>query len=143
MEAPKNKGGRPKKRSKAGRPTKFTPETINKLEQAFAIDCSVEEACAYAEISRETFYQWLEKNPAFSDRIERLRQMPVLKARQTVNTHLSDPNMAMRYLEKKKRKEFGSDIGQLVPEEGISKITVEIVNAPRKENAGDIPASTK
>jgi hypothetical protein len=93
-----------------GRPTKMTPETVTKLEQAFAIDCSVEEACTYAEISRNTFYEWLKRNPEYQDRIDELRQMPLLKARQTVVNSLTDPNHAFRYLEKKRRKEFGNNL---------------------------------
>lgn len=93
-----------------GRPTKMTPETVTKLEQAFAIDCSVEEACSYADISRNTFYEWLKRNPEYQDRIDELRQMPLLKARQTVVNSLTDPNHAFRYLEKKRRKEFGNNL---------------------------------
>jgi hypothetical protein len=106
----KNKGGRPKKVvNKGGRPTVFTPAVVDKLEQAFAIDATVEEACSYADISRDAFYDHLKRNPAFSDRIEALRQRPVLAARQTVVKAVStDSDMAMRYLERKKRNEFST-----------------------------------
>ena len=49
--------------AKEGRPTVMTPEVIGKLEQVFAIDGSVEEACSYAYISRNTFYEHLKVNP--------------------------------------------------------------------------------
>ena len=88
----------------------MTTEVVLKLEQAFAIDASVEEACSYAEIARNTFYEYLKKNPSFQDRIDDLRQRPTLKARQTVVKHLEDPNNAFKYLEKKRRKEFGQNI---------------------------------
>ena len=97
-----------KQSNRVGRPTVMTKEVVNKLEQVFAIDGSVEEACSYADISRQTFYEHLKVNPEFSDRIEELRQRPVLKARQTVVKALNDPNQAFRYLEKKRRKEFGN-----------------------------------
>ena len=91
-----------------GRPTDFTPETVSKLEQAFAIDCSVEEACSYAEISRQTFYEWINKNKEFSDKIEQLREKPVLKARQTAVQKLGESyTNAMDYLKRKRRREFG------------------------------------
>lgn len=96
--------------NKVGRPTVMTPEVVLKLEQAFAIDASVEEACSYAEIARNTFYEYLKVKPEFQDRINDLRQKPILKARQTVVKALIDPNHAFRYLEKKAKKEFGPSL---------------------------------
>lgn len=89
----------------------MTPETVNKLEQAFAIDASVEEACSYANISRQTFYDWIKKNQKFSDRIADLRQRPVLLARQTVAKKIPESYQnAMDYLKRKKKMEFGDNL---------------------------------
>lgn len=93
-----------------GRPTVMTDEVVLKLEQAFAIDASVEEACSYADISRNTFYLWLKENPEYKDRIDELRQRPVLKARQTVVQSLNEPLFAFKYLERKRKKEFGNSV---------------------------------
>src|SRR3990167_2262638 len=93
-----------------GRPSSFTPEVVMKLEQVFAIDGSVEEACSYADISRNTFYEYLKVHPEFSDRIDELRQRPVLKARQTIVKSLDDPNHAFRYVERKRKAEFGNSL---------------------------------
>lgn len=90
----------------AGRPTSMTPEVVLKLEQAFAIDATVEEACSYADIARNTFYEYLKKNPEFQDRIDELRQRPVLKARQTIARSLDIPQHAQWYLTRKKKAEF-------------------------------------
>ncbi len=94
----------------AGRPTVMTPETIGKLEQAFAIDATVEEACSYAEISRDAFYDYLKKEPTFSDRIEDLRQRPILKARQTIVKAIDNPQYASWYLSRKRKVEFAERI---------------------------------
>lgn len=106
--------GRPTKHQvryrNSGRPTVITPEAILKLEQAFAIDASVEEACAFAGISRAPFYQWLSKNPEYKDRIETLRQQPVLKARNTVVSSLNDVHSAQWYLARKKKSEFAERV---------------------------------
>ena len=99
------------RKSLAGRKTKLTREVVKKLEEAFAIDATVEEACFYADISRETFYQWIKHNKALADRFEALRNRPVLTARTTVNNAIkTDPDMAMRYLERKKKGEFSPRI---------------------------------
>jgi len=96
--------------AEVGRPTVMTEEVILKLEHAFAIDATVEEACSYASIGRNTFYEYLKKNPDFQDRIDDLRQRPVLKARQTIADALADPQHAKWYLERKKRKEYGANV---------------------------------
>ena len=100
-----------------GRPSKFEPETIKKLEEAFAIDASVDEACFYADISKVTFYDWIKKNEEFSNRIEALRNRPVLKARQTIVKSLDDPEHSKWYLARKRKKEF-SERQEVTGEDG-------------------------
>lgn len=86
----------------------MTPEVVAKLEQAFAIDSSVEEACSYAEISRDSFYDYIKINPTFSDRIADLRNRPVLAARQRVVQGVKENySNAMDYLKRKRPTEFG------------------------------------
>lgn len=94
-------------KKKVGRPTKLTPEVRKKIEEAAAWDASVEEICFYADISRFTYYQWIKENPELSNRIEELRNRPVLKARQTAVTKLSETySNAMDYLSRKRKVEF-------------------------------------
>lgn len=95
--------------AKGQKKQKLTPDTIRKLEEAFAIDASVLEACFYADISHDTYYRWIKENPELSDKFERLREKPVLTARQTVVKAIStDSDMAMKYLERKKKLEFST-----------------------------------
>lgn len=107
----------------------MTNDKIKKLEDAFAIDASIDEACYYANISHQTYYNWLKKKPELVERFERLRQKPVLTARQVVVKALAtDPEMALKYLERKKRKEFGNDsMAQPAP---IHRVTLNFINAP-------------
>lgn len=97
--------------NKVGRPTVMTDIILAKLEEAFAIDCTAEEACSFADISRDAFYDYLKKNPKFSDRIADLRNRPVLKARKTVVDKISENySNAMDYLKRKKKLEFGDNV---------------------------------
>lgn len=92
----------------AGRPTKMTEPTIKKLEEAFAIGATDAEACFYADISHETLYTYQDKNPGFLERKRALKERPVLLARQSVIKGMeSDPNLALKYLERRKKDEFG------------------------------------
>jgi len=93
--------------AKVGLPSEMTPEAVKKLEEVFALDGTVEEACFFADISKTTYYNWLEKHPELVDRFEALRQEPVLLARTTVIKAMKEnPNLAMSYLERKKKNEF-------------------------------------
>jgi hypothetical protein len=90
------------------RPTKLDDLTVKKLEEAFLLGCTIEEACFNADISKQTYYNWTEQNPELLDRFEQLKLSPILKARKTVIKALEkDPKLAMRYLEKKLKYEFG------------------------------------
>jgi hypothetical protein len=90
-----------------GRPTKMTDETVKKLEEAFLLGCSDLEACFYAEISKQTLYNYQDKFPKFVDRKEQLKQNPFLIARKSVIEGMEeDPKLALAYLERKKKGEF-------------------------------------
>ena len=94
-------------KNKGGRPSKLKPEIIGKLEEAFAIDASVEEACFYADINPDTYYVWIKNNPKLSERFTALRNKPVLQARRTIVKNLSTNSYdAKWYLERKRKKEF-------------------------------------
>lgn len=91
------------------RPTKLDSLTIKKLEEAFVLGASINEACFNANISKQTYYNWREENPELFDRFEQLRLAPILKARKcVVNALEKNPTLAMRYLERKLKSEFGN-----------------------------------
>ena len=96
----------------------MTEATLLKLEQAFAIDASVLEACSYAGIATNTFYVYLKLHPEFQDRIDELRQRPLLKARQTIVNNLNNPQNAQWYIERKAKKEFSTRIEQDITTDG-------------------------
>lgn len=109
----KSKSGKP------GRPSVMNQEVVIKLEHAFAHDCSVEEACLYAGISRNTYYEFLKHYPDFQDRIHDLRQAGVLVARKTILAAIEhDANIAFKYLERKRKDEFSSRTE--IKHEGVS-----------------------
>lgn len=86
---------------------KLTEDTIRKLSQAFSLDCSVKEACMYANISTDTYYRWIKEFPELSDEFERLRQLPIFRARMRVIKGIDESfDNALKYLKVKKRDEF-------------------------------------
>lgn len=99
-------------------PTFWNDEVIKKLEEAFAIDATVAEACYYADIDRQTFYNHVSDaedataaQKKLFGRFQRLRERPVLIARQTVVKQLDkDPELSLKYLERKRRLEFSTRV---------------------------------
>ena len=91
-----------------GRPTIMTPETIDKLRQAFMMGCSDREACAYANIANQTLYNYQLTNPEFLEQKMTFKTYPLIKARKTIFDNLGEVKTAQWYLERKQPKEFGS-----------------------------------
>ncbi len=89
------------------RPTKMTNEVIAKLEEAFSLGCTDLEATLYANIAPATLYKYQDKNPGFLERKIQLKEMPIFKARASViNAFEKNPDLALKYLERKKKDEF-------------------------------------
>ena len=99
-------------KNKGGRPSEMSEEKVKKLEEVFALDGTIEEACYYADISKPTYYEWLKKKPELSNRFEALRNRPVLKARGTVVKALDNPVHAFEYLKRKRKSEFSERLEQ-------------------------------
>ena len=87
------------------------PEKLTKLEQAFAIGCTDEEAIGYAEISRMQLNYYEKLNPEWKERKQRLKDTPILKAKQTIVNKLDESyGNAIDYLKRRKRDEFGDNM---------------------------------
>lgn len=94
-------------KNKGGRPTKMDELTVKKLEEAFLLGCSDLEACLVADISKQTLYTYQSKHPEFTDRKEMLKKTPIYKARKcVVEACEENPDLALKYLERKNKKEF-------------------------------------
>lgn len=117
---------------RAGRKTIMTLEVVKKLEEAFLLGCSDLEACFYANISKQTLYTYQDKNPEFVDRKEQLKENPIFIARKSVITGLSNPDLALKFLERKKKDEFSTKI------ESATDITFTQMGVVKKEDKGQI-----
>lgn len=94
-------------KSNAGRPTVFTKEVLQKLEEAFLLGCSDLEACLVADISSASLYNYQNDHPEFLERKRILKKTPIYKARKcVVDACEENPELALKYLERKNKKEF-------------------------------------
>lgn len=112
------------------RPTKMTPMVRKKMEEATALDATVEEVCFYAGISKDTYYKWIKKDNKLSDYLTALRNKPVLKARQEVIKGLTDnPEFSLKYLERKRKNEFSTRVENDITTKGKSLNNINYENA--------------
>lgn len=96
-----------KKKKMVTKPTKMTPETIAKLEAAFAIDATIAEACFYAGINDVTYFRFKKEYPEKCKQMEALRLNPVLAARERIAKSIkTSDQMASWFLERKRKNEF-------------------------------------
>jgi ACT domain-containing protein len=111
---------------KLGRPTVMTEEIVSKLEYGFMKGLNVTECCHYADISRTAFYDYLDKNPAFTDRIEELRSSPSTKAKLNIVEAIEngDPGLSVWWLERRNKDEFSTK--QEVSADVNSNVTISI-----------------
>jgi predicted DNA-binding protein YlxM (UPF0122 family) len=130
MTKPKNS------KSKAGRPSEFSEDVVKKLEESFAIDATVEEACFYANISRQTYYNNVKEGTELFDRFKALRERPVLLARQTAVSKITESYQnAMDYLKRKRKDEFSEQHRNMVDVTTRGeKITAINYIVPKDEN---------
>ena len=86
----------------------MTEKTVNKLLEAFAMSYTDLEACLYAWITKQTLYNYWEKNPEFLDQKEILKKTPNLSAKTNwVNKIKSwDYQASKEWLERKSKDEF-------------------------------------
>ena len=109
----------------------MTEEKVRKIREAFALGCSVGEVLYYADIPKSTYYDWIRENPNLSDEIERLKEKPILMARQAVVSGLTnDKHFAFRFLERKLPKEFADKTSVQLVQQSASLNTTNVYMSP-------------
>ena len=100
-------------KDKYGRPTVMTDNVVNKLEQAFAMGCTDVEACLFANISKQTLYNYQALHPEFVDRKEELKESLKLHAKSNLSRSIKideDVDNSKWYLERKAKQEFSTKV---------------------------------
>lgn len=76
--------------AKAGRPTKYSPETVHKLLAGLADGLPIKSACIVAGIGVSTLSDWREKYPELEERMAEAREKARLKMLQRIKRAAED-----------------------------------------------------
>ena len=112
---------RAKEKHPGGRPTKLTDSIVRKLEYAFSKDFNVSEACDYAEIGRTAYYEWLENNEEFANKMEQAQTNLKRKAKINIADKIAEGDMDVTkwFLERRARDEYS--VKQAVEVSGLEE----------------------
>lgn len=121
-------------------------EKVELFIVACKLDATVEECCAYAGISQAQYRYFYEQHPDFSQVKAACNELMNLTARNRLATGITESfDNALRYLERKKKKEFstrtetditsGGEKLETFDDERIAKIAKEIINREKEKNS--------
>lgn len=123
----------PKKSAeKGGRPPIDRVKALRYLCEAFRLDSTDEEACAYAGVSTSWYYDEMKLKDEFSEEIARAKAYPFLVARGAVvgAMETGDNLTGMKYLERRDKKRYSPRV-EVTGEEG-ENIKVDLMTEARK-----------
>lgn len=131
-----------KQKKSVGRPSKkdddgFGP--VSKLLAAFWRGANITEACNYADISRETYYQWCREMPELSDTFAKARTMVSERAKAIVVDAIDkgDINAAKWWLERRNKKEFGPNAEDTYEEPSYEELAEAKLQAEINRNIAE------
>jgi len=126
---------------RVGRPTLMTPEVIAKLKEGFSQGFSIVNACIWADISTDVYFDYCRANPQFSVSCKSLQKKPLIKSILVINKAINDGDVstAKWYTERKAKDEF-SLRNEITGEDGqaikiqVPKINVVFTDETDKNN---------
>lgn len=91
-----------------GRSTVMTPQVLAKLEECFAKGYNDYQSYKSAGISKDAFYDYKKSHPDFSEKIQWLKDNPLILAKENVYDKIAEGDIktSQWYLERKAKDEF-------------------------------------
>ena len=103
----------------AGRRSKYTPETVDKLTQAIRLGATYQLACNFAGISMSTFHLWQGAKPEFLEAITQAEGDAAIKWLALVNKGAQDlPQWAAWMLERRYPQMYGKQAIEVTGKDG-------------------------
>lgn len=109
----------------AGRKTKYTPETIEKLLQAIRMGATYDLACKYAGISFELFCQWRNEKVDFLDAVKEAEGQAAYGWLEKIEKAANDGNWqaAAWKLERRYPRDYGKTVQET---EHSGQLSIEV-----------------
>ena len=128
-------------KNKWWRPSKLTDEVLKKLEDSFKVGSTITQACIYAGISQQDYFNWIKKHKWFFERMEGFRNFPFVFSKEAIFKAINskDPNISAKYaLEFLKRRdpERKDKSENTVNWIGFTSITIEDATDNGKKTKG-------
>ncbi len=82
------------KKNKGGRPTKMTPDTLQKLKEGFLMGLSDSLACLHADIAPASLYLYCNENKEFSEKKEQWKKNLGYKAVKVLNQAVDEGDVS-------------------------------------------------
>jgi hypothetical protein len=115
----------------AGRPTKYTPATVEKILEALRGGNTRRASCAVADVSQDSLALWLRTYPEFAEAVEKAegkaeaKMVSVIKAASETTWQA-----AAWWLERKHKAEWSSRVEQTGADGSPVKVIVEYADKP-------------
>jgi len=126
-------------KNKGGRPTSMTKDTLKKLEHAFKIGATDEQACFYAGISHQTLYTYQKNTEGFLEQKTNWKNHLQFQAKNTLAMSIQEGSAEnAKWLLERKEKSTYSTRSELTGADGDDlaiKLTKEVHSA--RDNGQD------
>ena len=84
-----------------GRPTKFTREVLDKLQDAYLAQATDEQACLLAGITQSALYKYQQRHPEFLTAKKAWQSMLAMQAKKSLQKHIPrDGKLALDVIER-------------------------------------------
>lgn len=111
----------------------FTDDVLAAMEEAWRLGCTDREACLVAGLTEEQLHKYQDIHDGYTQYKALLKESPIIEARRTVLEAIkTDPYIAFKFLERKRREEFGQKV-----ELGASDFGKQLANALVERFGGD------
>lgn len=110
-------------------------EYLTNIQPYLEVGCSLYESCLHGLVPYTTVVDYQKNDEEIRKKIERMQNMHILRARESVvNGMVENPDLALKYLERKKKDEFSlrnENVNTLKNEDGEAlKIEIDTKTAP-------------
>lgn len=103
-------------------------KVVSDLKAGLQRDFTIREACVYAGISHDTYYNWIKASDEFAAEMEKAQQFMAEKAKSVLMTALEkgDRDAAKWWLERRRKENYSTRTESKLEHVGLAAVLAEI-----------------